>query len=199
MRWRLLIEEFGVEFNSVKGCNNVVADALSRLNIASSSADVFPNTHNDWLLADLYAADKSDIVFPISFVNILKHQQEDKSLRQDASTNSNYHFKSFRGGGKPLSLICYKGKIAVPSSLQNQLVTWYHTQLCHLGETRTEQTIRQHSWFHKLRDLVHTICSKCATCQSCKVSHKKYGYLPIEQAESDPWERLCVDLIGHTP
>jgi hypothetical protein len=99
MRWCLSIEEFGIDFNYVKGCNNVVTDALSRLNIASPSTDAIPNSHNDSLLADLYAADKSDIVFPITFVNILKNQQEDKSLRKEASTNSNYHFKSFVGAG----------------------------------------------------------------------------------------------------
>jgi hypothetical protein len=25
---------------------------------------------------------------------------------------------------------------------------------------------------------------------------KKYGHLPIKEAEADPWEKLCVDLIG---
>jgi hypothetical protein len=104
MRWRLLIEEFGVDFNYVKGYNNVVADAISCLHIASPFADAITNIHNDSLLAEVYAANKSDIIFPTPFVNILNHQQEDKSLRKDASTNSNYHFKSFRGGGKPLSL-----------------------------------------------------------------------------------------------
>jgi RNase H-like domain found in reverse transcriptase len=35
MQWRLFIEEFGPEPISVKGALNVVADALSRLNITS--------------------------------------------------------------------------------------------------------------------------------------------------------------------
>ena len=25
---------------------------------------------------------------------------------------------------------------------------------------------------------------------------KKYGHLPIKEAEAEPWEKLCVDLIG---
>jgi hypothetical protein len=33
MRWRLLIAEFGPELIYIKGTSNVVADALSRLNI----------------------------------------------------------------------------------------------------------------------------------------------------------------------
>ena len=31
MRWRLILEEFGPELKYIKGENNVVADALSRL------------------------------------------------------------------------------------------------------------------------------------------------------------------------
>jgi hypothetical protein len=30
----------------------------------------------------------------------------------------------------------------------------------------------------------------------CKMSHKKYGHLPIKEAKAEPWERLCVDVIG---
>ena len=31
MRWKLVLEEFGLELNYIKGENNIVADALSRL------------------------------------------------------------------------------------------------------------------------------------------------------------------------
>ena len=36
MRWRLLLEEYGPELRYIKGENNIVADALSRLEIASN-------------------------------------------------------------------------------------------------------------------------------------------------------------------
>ena len=37
MRWRLLIEEFGADLTYIKGENNIVADALSRLDLIPSS------------------------------------------------------------------------------------------------------------------------------------------------------------------
>jgi len=45
MRWRLLLEEFGPKLTYVKGVNNIVADALSRLEIAEEefSAEAFAN------------------------------------------------------------------------------------------------------------------------------------------------------------
>jgi len=45
MRWRLCLEEFGHKLTCVKGSNNIVADALSRLEIAEEelSAEAFTN------------------------------------------------------------------------------------------------------------------------------------------------------------
>jgi hypothetical protein len=39
MRWRLLIEEFEPEFRHIKGKYNLVADALSRLDLDDSSEE----------------------------------------------------------------------------------------------------------------------------------------------------------------
>ena len=45
--------------------------------------------------------------------------------------------------------------------------------------------------------MVHNVCSKCVTCQTTKRTHiSKYGHLPAKEAEAEPWDKLCVDLIG---
>ena len=44
--------------------------------------------------------------------------------------------------------------------------------------------------------MVHEVCSKCSICQKSKKHTKKYGHVPEKEAESNPWEVLCVDLIG---
>jgi RNase H-like domain found in reverse transcriptase len=48
MRWRLIIEEYSPELIYLKGSTNIVADALSRLNIDSSKR--ICNVHNCDLL-----------------------------------------------------------------------------------------------------------------------------------------------------
>jgi hypothetical protein len=188
MRWRLILEEFGPELNYIKGETNIVADALSRLEL---SVEKSPDH-----LAMSFGLDQNAFDFPIAFTNIKLEQQNDTALRNIASNNPHYHLKSFHGGGKPLMLICKKDKIVIPKLLERRIVSWYHTQLCHPGETRTEQSIRQHFWFKNLRDVVHDVCSKCLTCQRTKISFQKYGHLPTKTAEGEPWEILCVDLIG---
>jgi hypothetical protein len=43
---------------------------------------------------------------------------------------------------------------------------------------------------------VQKLCLTCDVCQQTKITHAKYGHLPNKDAESKPWERLCVDMIG---
>ena len=194
MRWRLIIEEFGPELHYVKGHTNVVADALSRLQI-----DNLPLPEGLQAIAEYYGQDKKDLpteVFPLTYKFLERAQKQDKHLLQKAKTDPLYQLKTFRGGDKTRTLLCRDGKIIVPQPLQRRVVEWYHLQLCHPGENRTEQTIRQHFWWNNLRNDVHDVCTKCHTCQKTKRTSKKYGKLPEKEAEAEPWERLSVDLIG---
>ena len=40
------------------------------------------------------------------------------------------------------------------------------------------------------------VCSECEACQFLKRNNKQYGTLPPIEAETIPWDTLCVDLIG---
>jgi hypothetical protein len=43
---------------------------------------------------------------------------------------------------------------------------------------------------------IEKFVGKCPTCQKSKKGTIKYGKLPVKDAEVDPWDVLCVDLIG---
>lgn len=200
MRWRLILEEFGPQLNYIQGHKNIVADALSRLDIDQGKSNSNQNnTTTDQ--AECFGLGKDDLpasdIYPVQFKLLQAEQQLDKQLLSTAKKdNKNYTIKAFCGGGKTRHLICYKGKICIPTSLQARVVDWYHTTLCHPGMTRTEETIRQHFWWSTLRHDVHSLCSKCDTCQRTKKTSSKYGHLPAKQAEAEPWDVLCVDMIG---
>ena len=40
------------------------------------------------------------------------------------------------------------------------------------------------------------VCKSCKICQFTKRKSIKYGKLPAKEAETVPWDTLCVDLIG---
>ena len=197
MRWRLFIEEYAPELRYIKGEKNVVADALSRLPLheqpQATSLEAF------YIIFDSYETDKEEHMdsHPLTYNQLNKAQQKDKNILKILKMeNTMYHLKDFHGGGKTLSLICFKDKIVVPTLLQKHVINWYHTLLCHPGINRTEETISQHLWWPKMRDHITNYVSSCPTCQRNKRHQKKYGLLPPKIAESIPWDKLCVDLIG---
>ena len=47
-----------------------------------------------------------------------------------------------------------------------------------------------------MRDQITNYVSACLTCQKSKRNVKKYGHLPPKEAENEPWDKMCIDLIG---
>jgi RNase H-like domain found in reverse transcriptase/Integrase zinc binding domain len=187
MRWHLILEEYGPELIYLPGEINIVADELSRLSF-NPNFTIDQHCQN----AECFGATKDDLpinIYPLKNSTLFRAQQQDKHLHRMLQT-VHYQLKSFRGGIIERTLICYNDKIVVPNDLQKQMVQWYHDTLCHPGMTRTEQTIRQHSWWKKLAEDMQKLCSASDVCQQTKITHAKYGHLPEKDAECEPWERL---------
>ena len=197
MRWRLLIEEYGPTLTYLKGERNVVADIMSRLPTMELERPDEQDL-NTFELAKNYGLDKNllNVTMPVNYKTLNKYQKLDKELLKKAETSDSYHIKTFRGGEKERPLICYGDKIVVPTDLQQNVIEWYHTTLCHPGIHRTEETIRQHLWWSTMRNDIGKYLKKCKTCQKHKKTYKQYGKLPEKVVEDIPWQRLCVDLIG---
>ena len=47
-----------------------------------------------------------------------------------------------------------------------------------------------------MREQITNYVKSCPTCQKNKKKVQKFGWLPPKEAESDPWDKLCIDLIG---
>ena len=70
MRWRLILEDFGPELKYIKGENNVVANALSRLKKSDNQAILN--------ISELYGYDSKDLpdsAYPIRYHDISKAQE----------------------------------------------------------------------------------------------------------------------------
>ena len=66
MRWRLILEEFNPTLTYIKGENNIVADALSRL-------DITPKSLSPLQTAEAFGLEKDDLpsdAFPLSYKTI---------------------------------------------------------------------------------------------------------------------------------
>ena len=208
MRWRLIIEEFGPTLVYLKGENNPVADALSRLHLEptpkSESDDTVLETPSSRKLAEAFPIEEDDVptwTLPISYKLLYKEQINDKEIKKRFKIKpEDYSIDTFSKDSQTnRQLITYQGKICVPKTLQERLVQWYHEMLLHPGETRTHETIAQHFYWPNMRILVRKVCKHCDLCQRTKkrtTQNSKLGKLPPKQAEITPWNTLCVDLIG---
>ncbi len=196
MRWRLFIEEYSPDLRYIKGKENVVADALSRLEKLDQPFDDSKEIFYS-LMHSFVTEDEPYDVHPLSYSKLDNAQRRDASIKKILNQpNCNYYIKDFHGGGKTRSLVCYNEKIVVPTQLQKHVIDWYHTVLCHPGINRTEETISQHLYWPKMRDQITKYVQACPTCQKNKRKVKKYGWLPPKDAEAEPWDKMCIDLIG---
>ena len=66
MRWRLFIEEYSPDLRYIKGEKNIVADALSRLDIDTNNTPVEESFYTDEIMATLYcyAKTKKQFILP---------------------------------------------------------------------------------------------------------------------------------------
>ena len=87
MRWRLLLEEFGPKLTYVKGTNNIVADALSRLEISEEEFS------EEAFAIELATEEDFPEDYPSSHKEIAYRQKKDRKLLKDAADHPDQHVK----------------------------------------------------------------------------------------------------------
>ena len=140
---------------------------------------------------------------PITINNIVNHQATDLPLQRKILTDPQHH-QHFEIEGyevihtrAPVMDREEIWKIAIPSTLLPQLLTWYHLILGHCGQQRLYNTVKARFHLPNLQKRCSEIVERCPQkCQLNKQSNKHYGHLPPRAAGLFPWETVAVDLIG---
>ena len=214
-RWRLIIEEYGPEIIYIKGINNTVADAISRLDFAPIAHSDLESDKKNWMnFAKCFCAvqssqdqskteftmdmnhvfanrsDEGDI-YPLTVKEIAEEQLIDQVLQQQ-KVKLNYEETLI----EDTYVLCKNGKLVIPKTLQRRAVQWYHHYLQHPGHTRLEETLRAAMYWKNLRKDVRLHVKTCKSCQVNKRKKQKFGKMPTKLVVNIPWEYLCVDLIG---
>ena len=113
----------------------------------------------DEMCSDWYCYAQEEKTFdghPLSFQKLEKAQNADKSLMKILlQENLPYQKHSFHWrGGVTRELICKNAKIVLPTLLQQHMIDWYHTVLCHPGINWTEEAIAQHLWWPQMHEQI---------------------------------------------
>jgi len=215
-RWRLILEEYGPEIVYIKGIDNTVADAISRLDFTPVLPTSKREEQQNWMTFTKRWCDidhathtnsnmqhtesmnyvfanrsEDEEIYPLTVKEIAEEQLRDKSLKE-LFEDDIYDVLLI----EDIKVLCKEGKLVIPKSLQHQAVAWYHHYLQHPGHSRLEETLRAAMYWKSMRTTIRSYVKRCRSCQTNKRRKLKYGKLPPKLVVMTPWEALCVDLIG---
>lgn len=200
-RWAVRISAFQFDVRHIKGSENVVADALSRMfeeQEDNSEEDLGGIRHEGMVAAVLGEV-------PELFGDVGERQDRDRRL-------SEIKQRIVGGGRVPgyevrRGILCAsdpggKGaKICLPEELVAAVFRYYHQSLLggHLGLFKTLNKIREHVTWPTLYKDVKRLVRQCHQCQQAKPSSGvRHGLLNSERAER-PMQKLFIDYIGPFP
>ena len=89
-------------------------------------------------------------------------------------------------------------KVAIPATLQKELMGWCHKNLKHLGGDHVHLTLKQHFHWKGVKGSVKSHVKNCETCQLNKLPKKNYDELPLKDNVLDmvPWKGAHAGTIG---
>ena len=138
---------------------------------------------------------------PLTMINIANHQQTDLYL-MDSMQRDPVHFPVKTINNIPI--VCYREqptmddnewRIAIPQTMIDDVVRWYHLVLGHPGRQRLYDTINSRFYYPGLS----MICQQyqCPDdCEMIKNQGRQYGHLAARAVNITPWHTVAVDLIG---
>lgn len=194
-RWVVKIAALKFRVQHIRGTQNVVADALSRMFHEPSEEPEVDSKCNSILLQ-----------FPLAFTEVLTYQQQDPELSPVLQELQN-------GGVHPpftlsKGVLCCRPRrgersprVVLPSVLIPMVFSYFHCSPVggHLGIHKTIGRIRKsYIWKGMDRDIAQRVRS-CRMCSLSKpAQNSKLGLLASEVAER-PMDKIFIDFVGKFP
>jgi transposase InsO family protein len=183
-RWACRLSQYNFDFKFKRGCENNLADGLSRIPISGISVpEPFANIQDAW------------------YNKIFNSCSEKPHLFQNFMINENHLYRYSRFKGDPLSNSKqYFWKLVVPSCKIRDLVLNYHEKNCHPGRDKTYELLSRTYYSKGLNSMVKKVISECDICKAYKHNNQPpHGLMTFPKRLSRPMESLSMDFIGPFP
>jgi hypothetical protein len=137
-----------------------------------------------------------DKIYPLTTEKIAETQRADASLKhlfkRNAVIDQGLEIKLIEN----MTCVCKDGWLVITKPLQVHAIKWYHHYLQHRGHTRLKEMMNAAIYWKGMHTTIRSLTKSCRSCQNNKRWSHKYGHLPPKTVITNPWECLCVDLIG---
>jgi hypothetical protein len=175
-RMIMKLQEYDLEIKYSKGKENVVADALSRV--------------------------QAVVQLPVGRVDLRRCQEEEPDLfnliailRKHPHQRSETEKKLIKGLNLYNGLLCCGEQIVLPTAFRHQEMQRLHEK-SHFGPRKICDTLRETFWWKGMTKDVEEYCKSCLKCQRYNPSHdKKHGFLRHVSAE-EVLDVLGMDFVG---
>lgn len=201
-RWSARLLNFNYTIKYKRGCDNVIADCLSRLPLPHADMDVEPDTEVVALVSDdfaaITAAELTAACKDCPVLQQVRHYMQHGWPRTHKGLDPAIqpYFKlqtelSAHGD----CIIRGSHRVVVPSELQPKLIQIAHDT--HQGIVRTKQRLRALYWWPGMDASVQAAIKSCVTCaQHDKTAVVKAAPLTPVSLPDGAWEKLAIDIVG---
>ena len=216
VRWILTLQEYSFVVIYRSGKKNVVADAISRLDMEPGSAAICSLQIQDRFqpdeIGDLIRKEQKEDKFCADLMNYLQKLELTDDERTNAQIISWSRFMLIQDGLLYHLWTCVSDKrkqqcikqLVVPTKLREKALQFAHCEhniSAHFGMTKSFEKLRWHFfWIGMYTDLIQFI-QKCETCQKLKNPVGKLRIRPSTMARpvpSKPWDVVSTDVL-HLP
>ena len=212
-RWAVRLSAFKFTVTHIRGADNTVADALSRMFAEESvpaedeqhepspvTYAVFPSeTSSATLISGILTE------LPLAFQSLRQHQLKDESLVQKISLLEDKQpvpgFLLKNGVLHSLVGRSQSLRIVLPPTLVDMVFHFFHESPIggHLGVFKTRDKIRQYFVWCGMDTDIRVRVKTCRVCAEAKPAQRtNYGLLSSEIPRA-PLDRLVIDYVGKFP
>ncbi|UYV70981.1 K02A2.6-like, partial [Cordylochernes scorpioides] len=197
-RWSARLMNFDYNIEYKKGRDNVLPDYLSRSSLSSyedhdGEVELIASINQDMLAI-------SEEEFLRGGSQCLEIIALKEQLMKPWSNNESSQLNKYFRLRKDLSvqedlILNEKGKILVPVSLRNKLLSFAHK--AHQGMVRTKQRLRESYWWPGMDKDVEDLVTNFWVCKNHdkRLKSIRVPITPVERP-ANPWTKLGLDIVG---
>ena len=220
--WAMELEAFNIQFDYIKGSNNIVADTLSHLiaidpdmpltqegqgyEFGYAICEEFPKVKTKaYEVNEVTVGMKQEIKNDPDLQDTLQQDANIETLKHKLQHNKlDKEYYSLDKNEILMRKVVDSGHkfhaIYLPNVLIFQVLQTAHDDLGHNGFPRTYAALKQVFYWKGMKEDIRKHCKTCATCQLHKLENMKFERKFLKPS-LQPMDFICMDLIGkfHPP